>query len=201
MFVALAACSPPEHTQPRAEINAPKEPATRTGSKGLDVTMMTCEEARHAIVMRRFVGWRGLPSGCSPTVLFGAALDDSWGALPLGASREPARSRLLELAGYYRPLAYVRDDVPLAFDAMSPQLENDWQALAQDLGEPDATLDWVFGTVVMPGGERIYARHGITVFLNPETEAVVYVTLYGSTTVDTYLKMLRPPREKRSHGR
>jgi hypothetical protein len=165
------------------------------------MTTMTCEEARHAIVARHFVGWRGLPDRCAPTALFGVALDDSWGMLPLGASLEPARSRLLELAGYYRPLAYVRDDAPLAFDAMNPQLDGGWQALATDLGEPDATLDWVFGTVVMPGGERIYARRGITVFLNPETQAGVYVTLYASTSVDTYLKTLRPPREKRAHGR
>ena len=95
----------------------------------------------------------------------------------------------------------MRDGVAVAFDAMNPQLDSTWQALAETLGTPDATFDWVFGTVAMPGGERVYAGRGITVFLNPETQAVVYVTVYAPTTVEAYARRIRPPREKRPHGR
>ena len=163
--------------------------------------MESCEEVREAIAARRFVGWRGLPAGCTTEALFGVALDDSWGAMPLGDAREPARSRLLELPGYYRPLAYVREGVPVAFDAMNPQLDGDARALVDSLGPPDATLDWTFGTVAMPGSERVHARRGITLFLNPETQAVVYVTVYAPTTVEAYMQTLRPPRAKRPRGR
>ena len=163
--------------------------------------IMTCADARQAIATRRFIDWRGLPRGCTTEALFGVPFDNSWGALPLGAALEPARSRLLDLAGYYRPLAYVRDGVPVAFDAMNPQLGDGWHALDGPLGAPDATVDWIFGTVPMPAGERVYASRGITIFLNPETQAVVYLTLYEPTSVEAYAQRIRPPREKRPHGK
>lgn len=34
-----------------------------------------------------------------------------------------------------------------------------------------------------------------------QTQGVVFVTVHAPTTVETYLKRLRPPREKRPHGR
>jgi hypothetical protein len=179
----------------------PSSPSSTSGAggeaKGTDMTVMSCEEVREAIAARRFVDWRGLPPGCTAEQLFGVPLDSSWGALPLGDAREQARSRLLEIPGYYRPLAYARDGVVVAFDAMNPELDGDAPALAKSLGPPDATLDWIFGTVSMPGGEQVHAARGITLSLNPETQGVVYVTVYAPTTVETYLKRLRPPREKR----
>jgi hypothetical protein len=106
--------------------------------------------------------------------------------------------RLLDLGGYYRPMAYARDGRALAFDGMNPDLaEGGWAALSADLGPPDATLDWVHGTIAMPGGERVYVKRGIAVFVNPSNHAVVYVMLFVPTTVDAYRKQLRPRREKR----
>lgn len=160
------------------------------------MTQATCDEARDAITARRFVGWRGLPAGCTSDALFNVPLDDKWGQLPLGDSRTPARSRLLELSGYYRPLAYVRDGTVIAFDAMNPELADTVKALEDSLGAPESVLDWVHGTVAMPSGERVYASKGITLFLNLENRAVLHVTVYAPTTVDTYQKMLRPPRGK-----
>jgi hypothetical protein len=81
---------------------------------------MTCDAAKQAIEARRFVGWRGLPPGCAPDVLFGIKLDDTWGVMPLGSSFEKARSHLVELTGYGRALAYVRDGAVAMFDAMAP---------------------------------------------------------------------------------
>ena len=157
----------------------------------------TCEAARRAIEARRFVGWHGLPSGCTPDVLFGVPLDGSWGELPLGKSFERVQSRLLEVGGYYRPMAYVREGAVVMFDGMNPTLDGGWAALSADLGPPEATLDWVHGTVDMPGGERVYASRGITVFINPENDVVIHVSVYVPTTGDGYIKRLRPSREKR----
>lgn len=163
------------------------------------MTLASCEEVRGAIAARRFVGWRGLPARCTSEALFGVPLDDSWGALPLGASHARARSRLLDLAGYYRPLAYARDGQLVVFDAMNPQLAGSLAELEDSLGAPDAVLDWVFGNVPMPNGERVYAGRGITLFMNPENQVVIYVTVYTPTTVNAYQQKLRPPREKRPH--
>lgn len=159
---------------------------------------ITCEAAKRAIESRRFVGWLGLPSGCTPDAVVGLKLDDTWGSMPLGSSFERARTHLVELAGYGRALAYVRDGTLALFDAMSPSLDGGWPALSTDLGAPEATFDWTFGTVAMPAGELVYAKRGITLFVNPENQAVAYVTLYVPTTVDDYARRLRPPREKRT---
>lgn len=159
---------------------------------------MTCDAAKHAIEARRFTGWRGLPAGCASEALFGIKLDDTWGAMPLGSSFEKARSHLVELPGYGRALAYVRDGVVAMFDAMAPQLDGGWPALSADLGAPEATFDWIFGTTAMPAGELVYASRGLTIFLNPENQAVAYVSVYVATTVDEYARRLRPPREKRA---
>ena len=157
----------------------------------------TCEAARQAIEARRFIGWRGLPAECSPDVLFGVDLDNQWGELPLGETFGPARSRLLDINGYYRPMAYARDGNVVMFDGMNPALDYDWTELSDSLGPPDAILDWVHGTVDMPGGELVYASRGITIFLNPENDFVIHISVYVPTTVEEYIKRLRLNRKKR----
>jgi hypothetical protein len=131
--------------------------------------------------------------------LFGIPFDNDWGRQLLGSASEPARLRLLEIGGYYQPTAYVRDGVVVMFDGMKPALDGGWAALTADLGSPEASFDWVFGTTPMSGGEHVYARRGITIYLNPGNNVVVYVTVYAATTVDDYVKQLRPPREKQSN--
>jgi hypothetical protein len=158
---------------------------------------MTCAEVRRAIEERRFVGWRGLPAGCTPEALFDVPWDDVWGERQLGAAFEPARTRLLETYGYYRPMAFVRDGRVVMFSGMNPQLAVPWPQLSDDLGEPDAMLDWTHATDPIPGGEWVYSRRGITIFLDPEDEVVIHVSLYAATTADEYARRLRQGHGKR----
>ena len=191
-----AACPRPDRNQDPSHQKsvAPAAGATR----GADAMAPTnCDAARRAITAHHFLGWRGLAAGCAPEAVFGIPFDEQWGVEGLGSSFERARARLLDLGGYYRPMAYVRDGRAEMFDAMSPALDPGWPALSADLGVPEATFDWVFGTVPMPRGERVWAGRGITIWLNPENEKVVYVTVYAPTTVDDYVRRLRPSREKR----
>jgi len=159
-------------------------------------TMNGCERAAWAIRDRDVIGWQGLPTGCRPEDLFGVPVDDQWGERQLGEDCEPARSRLLDIDGYYRPMAFVRDGDVVLFDGMNPALSVSWRTLADDLGEPETRLDWVHGTVPMPAGEMVYARRGITVSLNPSNEFVAYLTLYPPTDVDHYVRLLRQSRAK-----
>lgn len=159
-------------------------------------TTTSCEDAREAIRKGRFVGWQGLPRGCAPTAVFGVDFDESWGLRKLGTEHEAARMRLLDLAGYHRPLANVRDGALVMFDATNPTLDGGWSALSADLGTPEATRDFVYSTVTMSGGERIHASRGITVFLNPENQVVLHVAVYAPTTVEDYERRLRPGLDK-----
>lgn len=160
------------------------------------MTAMTCESARRAIEARQFVGWRGLPVGCRAEELTGVPFDDAWGMRRLGDQLEPARMRLLEVGGYYRPLATVRDGAVVMFDGTNPVLDGGLAALDADLGAPEASRDFVYGTTPMAGGERIYATRGITLFVNPENQFVVHVAVYAPTTVADYLARLRPSLTK-----
>jgi hypothetical protein len=150
-----------------------------------------CADARNAIEARRFAGWTGLPAGCGPDALFGVPLDDTWGQLPLGASFEPTRSRLLELPGFYRPIVRVRDGAVVMFEAGMPELADDLPALLASLGTPDEVSDFVFRDVTMAGGEHVFARRGVTLFVNPENQRVLHLALYSPTTVAAYRDHLR----------
>jgi hypothetical protein len=198
LVASIVACARADHPDP-IRTKAESNQATAAGSDAMTQaqTLTTCDAAKQAIEARRFVGWRGLPPGCAPDVMFGIKLDDTWGVMPLGSSFEKARSHLVELTGYGRALAYARDGGVAMFDAMAPQLDGGWPTLSADLGAPDATFDWIFGTVAMPSGELVYAKRGLTIFLNPENQAVAYISGYVPTTVEEYARRLRPPREKR----
>jgi hypothetical protein len=199
LVALIVACARADHPDPVRTNAEPSNQATAAGSDAMTQAQipMTCDAAKQAIEARHFMGWRGLPPGCAPDVVFGLKLDDTWGMMPLGSSFEKARSHLVELPGYGRALAYVRDGAVVMFDAMAPQLDGGWPALSTDLGAPEATFDWVFGTVAMPAGELVYAKRGLTIFLNPENQAVAYISVYVPMTVDEYARRLRPPREKR----
>ena len=187
----LVACTGPVERNREATHESNNAAAGKTG----DATS-TCETARRAIENRRFVGWRGLPAGCTPDALFGVAFDNTWGLRELGDAFAPARMHILELRGYYRPLATVRDTTVVMFDGMNPELEAGWDALSRDLGTPEAARDFEFGTIAMTGGERVHASRGITVFVNPENQFVLHIAVYAPTTVDDYVHQLRPSLKK-----
>ena len=158
---------------------------------------VTCADARRAIERREFAGWHGMPVNCTPEALFGVSPDDVWGERQLGAEFVPARTRLLETDGYYRPMAFVRDGYVVMFSGMNPRLATVWPELSADLGEPDAVLDWTHATDAIRGGERVHAGRGITVFLEPEDGTVIHVAVYAPTTADDYVRRLRQRHGKR----
>src|SRR5438477_9534803 len=95
LVVGLVACSPTSDSKPRRP-DPPREAATEagtpvvadarttqnvidatgSGSGGTVMTPKTCDEAKHAIAARHFVGWAGLPADCSPDVMFGVKFDE-----------------------------------------------------------------------------------------------------------------------------
>jgi hypothetical protein len=151
-----------------------------------------CSGARRAIETCQLTGWQGLPTHCPPQRLFDLPDDAQWGEQRLGARFEPTRSRVLELANYYRPMVHVRDGHVVLFEGMNPTLADGWDALARDLGAPQSVFDWEHGAIPMAAGERVHAGRGITIFLNPDNAFVIHVALYVPTTVADYSARLRP---------
>jgi len=106
---------------------------------------------------------------------------------------------LLEISGYDRAMVYVRNGAVALFDGMNPSLDGGWQALSDDLGAPEATLDWIHASTTMSGGERVYSSRGITILFNPDNDFVVHVSLYVPVNVDEYIERLQLNRDKRQH--
>ncbi len=158
----------------------------------------SCAAARKAIENKDFVGWRGLP-GCTGGELFAGFPADLSGrpTRHLGSSASSAAFVLLELPGYYRPMANVRDGKLVLVDGMNPEIGEALPALLTDLGEPNAKLDWVFGTLPFSEREWVYAERGISLFLNTEHDKALHIALYSATDLDTYLKDVRPPLAKK----
>jgi hypothetical protein len=157
-----------------------------------------CTAARRAIEQRNFIGWRGLPPDCQPRELFPNLPADLQGR-PVRYLGEEFRDAVfvpLPLEGYYRPMASFDGDRLILFDGMNPELAGGFAPLKADLGNPAARLDWYYGTLKIADGEWVYPERGITVFLAPEVEQALHIALYQPTTLDDYLKNLRPHLRK-----
>ena len=159
------------------------------------------QNVRDMIQRRSFVDWFGLPRTADPETLFGLGSETRWGVKLLGAEMITAQSQLLDLAGYYRPMVYVRDGAVAMFDAMNPVLTPTWDGLEPELGTPDQASDWIFGEERLHDGELVFASRGISIFVNPANRFVIFVSLYEATTVDEYFKHLRIDRAGRKRMR
>jgi len=104
---------------------------------------------------------------------------------------------VLDLPGWYRPMANFRDGGLILVDGMTPELDGGADPLLADLGTPATRLDGDFGTLPISQGEWLYPEHGITLFLNTTSDKVLHLALYAPTTLDVYLGSLRPPLAKR----
>jgi hypothetical protein len=67
--------------------------------------------------------------------------------------------------------------------------------LAPDLGEPDALLDAVLGTVLVHDAERVFAGRGVALHVFPDTGALIRVLVFAPTTVEDYRTRLQPHHE------
>jgi hypothetical protein len=167
-------------------------------AKGRTIMPKNCESIRQSIETRNFLDWRGLPQGCTAQDLFSNIPEDlsDRPVRPLGSDFSSATFVLLELAGYYRPMASFRNNQLILFDAMNPELAGGFPPLHQDLGEPATRLDWHYGTLSIPTGEWVYPERGITVFLNTTADKALHIALYHPTTLSEYQRHLRPHLQK-----
>jgi hypothetical protein len=160
-----------------------------------------CDAVRRAIEGVDFRGWQGIPEECRPQDLFPELPDDPsyWGVRPLGEDYLPSSFHVLGLPGYYRPTVSVRDGELTLFDGMNPEFE--LPPVLEELGEPDARLDYQHGTLPVNAGEWVFPGRGITLFLNTTSEVPLHVALYRPTDLDGYASRLRPHLGKRLRPR
>ena len=201
---AVAACVACASDASRKNATTGAGERATSDAKGKPDTMTTdaCETAANAIRVRHFVGWRGLPSGC-PSAAMVPGLPNPLPDLAeqparrLGSDASSAAFVMLDLPGWYRPMASFRAGELVLVDGMNPELDGGAAQLLADLGTPGTRLDWDYGTLPIAQGEWPYPDRGITVFLNTTSDKVLHLAVYRPTTLDVYLRTLRPPLAKR----
>jgi hypothetical protein len=84
----------------------------------------------------------------------------------------------------------VNEEVQL-FDAVGVQLPEEPKALLAKLGEPDHKLDSYLGLLRLEKSEYVYLRRGLTLFLNPDTSAVLRIAAFAPSSLEEYQASLR----------
>lgn len=197
MAVIVASCARPiaSDVSAVAELGSARGTVAHAAATPGKAGTMDCKGAATHIANRDFVGWRGIPPGCGAAELFGPPPPDLAARRPreLGDDRVPAMFWMLELVGYYRPVASIVGGEPVLFDAMNPELAGGFAALRDDLGAPGGRLDWERGVLAIAGGEWVYPERGITLFVEPgAADTALHIAVYHPTTLEHYRRMLRP---------
>ncbi|MGY8706517.1 hypothetical protein RAD16_12330 [Bradyrhizobium sp. 18BD] len=133
----------------------------------------------------------------SPTSLDDVAsvfdLDRSWhGEGVLGSAGHRTDWFSATANGFARGIrVWVADDAVVLIDATDVSLPEPLPSLLNALGEPDAKLDSFLGTFEIKGSEYVYARRGLTLYVNPATTVLLRIAGFAPASLDDYQSNLR----------
>jgi hypothetical protein len=140
-------------------------------------------------------GWRGLERETTiDDVVAVFAVDREFtGTSPLGATFEPAGWMAAAAEAFPGGIrVWHRGDLVALLDAHAGLGTAADAALLAELGEPEARWDGALGPIPVPGSEWVYARRGLTLYVDPETRRVDRVLAYAPTSVEAYAQRARP---------
>jgi len=99
---------------------------------------------------------------------------------------------MLVVEGYDHPCRIWLDGPQvLMLDVQYPTFLPDVTVLLNGLGEPEAKLDYVWGTLPIERGEWVYPNRGLTLFVTPSNLSVLHLAVYLRTTLQTYEENFR----------
>lgn len=143
--------------------------------------------------------WTGLPPGLRADQLgaFGVRPDEPF----VGWLGDPAREAswlAVDSDVYEGGLRVWLDDGEVVLvDGDDPIDSSGVPMRAPDLDPPDLRLDTVLDTLVLTGGELIYAARGLALRVNPANGLLLGARGFVPTTVEGYRARLRPVLEPR----
>ena len=153
----------------------------------------SCAAVLERLASGRLADFAGLPGGCKL-----ADVERAWGpamahsvAAQLGRDRVKTDHRRFQVSGHDQPARVWHDgDRVLLVDLEYPGLGEDADSLRKTLGAPDAEESFSWGVLVLEKAEWVYARRGLTLFVNPETREVLRWAAYAPTDAAAYLRRL-----------
>jgi hypothetical protein len=144
--------------------------------------------------------WKGLPAGCTMEAVgkVFTVPDREWKAD--GYIGDPPRTLdWLWVTGGGFP-----DSVRVWLDGGKVQLLEtqvmgtpaDLDAIVKQIGAPAAKLDVLFSNALLPGGEWVYPKLGLSLVVETENHNLLRVNAYPVTTLDEYRKKYRPAHKR-----
>lgn len=147
---------------------------------------MSCASALQIFAAREFASWTGMPE-CSlveVTQQF-PLMNEGVGFARLGKNKR--QFRMLIVAGYDHPVRIWTDDEKvLMLDVQYPSFPSELAELLKQSGEPEAKLDYDWGTMRLEKSEWIYADRGLALFLAPDASRVFHLAAFSRTTLQGY---------------
>ena len=154
--------------------------------------MESCESAVRIFAAREFGKWNGLPASCTleEVTRHLPLLNEGVGLARLGRTKR--QFRMLVAAGYEHPVRVWLDGPEvLMLDVQTPKTSSDVAVVLNELGEPEAKLDYVWGTLPIAEGEWVYPKRGLSLFLAPTRLAIFHLAAFSTATLDEYVENYR----------
>jgi len=148
---------------------------------------MSCASALNTFAARDLANWTGLPESCSLTDVSRQfrSLDDDVGLIRLGGTKR--EFRIFAVPAYEHPVRVWSDgEKVLMLDVEYPSFSAETPALLKQLGEPEAKLDYDWGTTRFEKSEWVYAGRGLALFLAPDSSRVFHLAAFSRTTLQGY---------------
>ena len=152
----------------------------------------SCESAIRVFAARDFRNWTGLPDACTleQVTQHAPLLNEGVGLARLGRTKR--QFRMLTVPDYDQAVRVWLDGPKvLMLDVQTPKFPSDVAVVLNELGEPEAKLDYVWGTLPVAAGELVYAKRGLTLFAAPTGLTIFHLAAFSPTTVDRYVENYR----------
>lgn len=154
----------------------------------------TATERLRPFAQRDFAAFRGLgmPTTLADCTAFFAFDTQAKASGFLGGRRRQLVTLTGACEGFNQGIRIwvVNEEVQL-FDAVDVQLPEEPKSLLAKLGKPDHKLDSYLGLLRLEKSEYVYLGRGLTLFLNPETSAILRVAAFRPSSLDEYQSSLR----------
>lgn len=152
----------------------------------------SCESAIRIFAAREFGKWTGLPASCTLDAVTQhmPLLNEGVGLARLGRTKR--QFRMLVAQGYEHPVRVWLDGPRvLMLDVQTPKFSSDVAVVLNELGEPEAKLDYMWGTLPIAEGEWVYSQRGLSLFVAPAGVAIFHLAAFSPATLDGYVENYR----------
>jgi hypothetical protein len=157
-------------------------------------TLTACLVALKAFAWHDLSRWHGLPE-CTLAELgqvFSVPADRWRGSGHVGEEHRALTWLSVSGGGFPDSIrVWLDGDKVVMMDSQVRGRPEELKALAAKLGAPAAQLDSYFRNALLEKSEWVYPDRGLTLFVEPETHALLRVAAYPRTTLSEYRKRFR----------